>query len=132
MLRKKTSQSGHSLKLTFKGTERLILRIIHFTAFNWLASLQELGAEKGPNCKQSASALHTGCPGHGINLRPSPIKIVAQDFQTLFYVIPLPKLRGKKFCLKVLICTDTFVHYHSGGSMKLNACILILTHMVYL
>jgi hypothetical protein len=26
----------------------------------------------------------------------------------------------------------TTVHYHSGGSMKLNACILILAHMVYL
>jgi hypothetical protein len=24
------------------------------------------------------------------------------------------------------------VRYHSGGSMKLNACILILVHMVYL
>jgi hypothetical protein len=24
------------------------------------------------------------------------------------------------------------VRYHSGGSMKLNACILFLTHMVYL
>jgi hypothetical protein len=23
------------------------------------------------------------------------------------------------------------VRYHSGGSMKLNACILLLTHMVY-
>ncbi len=23
------------------------------------------------------------------------------------------------------------VHYHSGGSMKLNACILHLAHMVY-
>jgi hypothetical protein len=24
------------------------------------------------------------------------------------------------------------VRYHSGGSMKLNACILLLAHMVYL
>jgi hypothetical protein len=24
------------------------------------------------------------------------------------------------------------VRYHSGGSMKLNACILFLAHMVYL
>jgi hypothetical protein len=24
------------------------------------------------------------------------------------------------------------VRYHTGGSMKLNACILILAHMVYL
>jgi hypothetical protein len=24
------------------------------------------------------------------------------------------------------------VRYHSGGPMKLNACILLLTHMVYL
>jgi hypothetical protein len=24
------------------------------------------------------------------------------------------------------------VHYRSGGSMKLNACILLLAHMVYL
>ncbi len=24
------------------------------------------------------------------------------------------------------------VRYHSGGSMKINACILILAHMVYL
>ncbi len=25
-----------------------------------------------------------------------------------------------------------FVHDHSGGSMELNACILLLVHMVYL
>ncbi len=27
---------------------------------------------------------------------------------------------------------NPIVRYHSGGSMKLNACILILAHMVYL
>ncbi len=27
---------------------------------------------------------------------------------------------------------DISVPYHSGGSMKLNACILVLAHMVYL
>ncbi len=27
---------------------------------------------------------------------------------------------------------DGVVRYHSGGSMKLNACILVLAHMVYL
>jgi hypothetical protein len=27
---------------------------------------------------------------------------------------------------------DVNVRYHSGGSMELNACILLLAHMVYL
>jgi hypothetical protein len=30
------------------------------------------------------------------------------------------------------ILQEGIVHYHSGGSMKLNACILLLAHMVYL
>ncbi len=30
------------------------------------------------------------------------------------------------------ICFRHIVRYHSGGSMKLNACILLLAHMVYL
>jgi hypothetical protein len=30
------------------------------------------------------------------------------------------------------ICKFVSVRYHTGGSMKLNACILHLTHMVYL
>jgi hypothetical protein len=32
-------------------------------------------------------------------------------------------------CILILVI---YVRYHSGGSMKLNACILILVHMVYL
>jgi hypothetical protein len=31
-----------------------------------------------------------------------------------------------------MITKKLTVHYHSGGSMKLNACILLLAHMVYL
>ncbi len=33
--------------------------------------------------------------------------------------------------LRITVCAHT-VCYHTGGSMKLNACILILAHMVYL
>jgi hypothetical protein len=36
------------------------------------------------------------------------------------------------FCLSVLRLSIPLVRYHSGGSMKLNACILLLAHMVYL
>jgi hypothetical protein len=32
----------------------------------------------------------------------------------------------------VFLAVNIRVHYHSVGSMKLNACILILVHMVYL
>jgi predicted nucleotidyltransferase len=31
-----------------------------------------------------------------------------------------------------LFLQELFVRYHTGGSMKLNACILHLAHMVYL
>ncbi len=40
-------------------------------------------------------------------------------------------LRLRSFFLFDLVA-DLAVHYHSGGSMKLNACNLLLTHMVYL
>jgi hypothetical protein len=33
---------------------------------------------------------------------------------------------------RALKARGTLVRYHSGGSMKLNACILLLSHMVYL
>ncbi len=31
-----------------------------------------------------------------------------------------------------VVCLLIPVRYHSGGSMKLNACILLLAHIVYL
>jgi hypothetical protein len=35
--------------------------------------------------------------------------------------------------MKILVKFQfAYVRYHSGGSMKLNACILILAHMLYL
>ncbi len=36
--------------------------------------------------------------------------------------------------LALILCPklNVTVRYHSGGSMKLNACILVLAHMVYI
>ncbi len=37
-----------------------------------------------------------------------------------------------RYTVKTDKLSDSVVRYHSGGSLKLNACILILAHMVYL
>jgi hypothetical protein len=60
---------------------------------------------------------------------PSPIdqhcgnNLRVYIFQTTFEVLKIGISKNQK---------DGNVRYRSGGSMKLNACILILAHMVYL
>jgi hypothetical protein len=50
-------------------------------------------------------------------------------FILLFFVFP----ENLKSSLKtVSVKKNNSVRYHSGGSMKLNACNLLLAHMVYL
>jgi hypothetical protein len=45
----------------------------------------------------------------------------------------LLKLMSIEICIpSAHIINISLVHYHSGGSMKLNACNLLLAHMVYL
>jgi hypothetical protein len=43
-----------------------------------------------------------------------------------------PKNTSTKVFIKVFGCWGILVRYHAEGSMKLNAHILLLAHMVYL
>ncbi len=53
-------------------------------------------------------------------------------FEFIITVCPVRDKMGlSKKNLVVLSLKET-VRYHSGGSMKLNACNLLLSHMVYL
>ncbi len=60
---------------------------------------------------------------------PSSNKLVNIDTQNIENKISKKADIEKKSKNPTTVVT---VRYHSGGSMKLNACILLLAHMVYL
>ena len=57
------------------------------------------------------------------------------DSKLYLYILAAKKTgRLHRMTPKTMLCgePDHTVRYHSGGSMELNACILLLAHMVYL
>jgi hypothetical protein len=48
------------------------------------------------------------------------------------YTCMLPTLETLKYIWQRRLYASVIVRYHSGGSMKLNACISLVAHMVYL
>ncbi len=53
---------------------------------------------------------------------------ICQEFIKLTY----PYWAYVQYIVNIQVTAIHIVHYHSGGSMKLNACILHLVYMVYL
>ncbi len=84
-----------------------------------------------PQIQQSCSLKrgHATSDSTAMQLQiPQPCPLI----ELAFIWLQFSAIMQAQICRHAESDSAVVVHYHSGGSMKLNACILILAHMVYL
>ncbi len=104
--------------LAFIQLMQIIYRIIESYTY-YLAKAEKL--DKNPNCRQNfnyISLFWILFNTHILHIR----SVYDNQYRIFYYII----------YFRALLYPKGLVRYHSGGSMKLNACNLLLTHMVYL
>jgi hypothetical protein len=91
------------------------------------------------NGSNVAKAIHiisdnSSDPVGTININSDKGSLVskATSIYAITFITGVPITQKHNVALSLNVITLVVVCYHSGESMKLNACILFLTHMVYL